>query len=168
MKKIITIALSLVCIFALVGCGSKSNDSMSNQSTGNVSNIIEEYSEEELVQNAENNEEKTEEKVEQSSNEYDGYTLVSDLDEVDYASIEILVRYDGFLYGKSYAIIDYAGGTEKIGVIDKVINDEYVPNLNNETNKEEIKNAEVYDKTDESIILLYNNEYVLFEKINEQ
>ncbi|MBE6139346.1 MAG: hypothetical protein E7174_02445 [Firmicutes bacterium] len=94
-----------------------------------------------------------------------GYQLVSTLKKVQHVSTEILVQFDGVLYGKSNAIIDYAGGTEKIGVIDKVIDSNYVPKFDNETNREEIKNAEVYDKTDKSIVLLYNNEYVLFEKI---
>ena len=94
-----------------------------------------------------------------------GYQLVSTLKKVQHVSTEILVQFDGVLYGKSNAIIDYAGGTEKIGVIDKVIDSNYVPKFDNETNREEIKNAEVYDKTDKSIVLLYNNEYVLFEKL---
>ena len=96
---------------------------------------------------------------------YIGYELVKVLKKNEYASTEILVKFDNVLYGKSYAIIDYAGGTEKIGVIDKLIDNEYVPKLNNETNTEELLNAEVYNKTDDSIVLLYNNEYVLFGKI---
>lgn len=98
-------------------------------------------------------------------NKYADYQLVSTLKKVDYASTEILVKFDGTLYGKSNSVIDYAGGTEKIGVINKVIDNKYVPKLNNETNRKEIKNAEVYDKTNNSIVLLYNNEYVLFKKI---
>ena len=94
-----------------------------------------------------------------------GYQLVSTLKKVQHASTEILVQFDGVLYGKSNAIIDYAGGTEKIWVIDTFIDSNYVPKFDNETNREEIKNAEVYDKTDKSIVLLYNNEYVLFEKL---
>ena len=97
---------------------------------------------------------------------YNGYNLVSDLEKIDYASTQILVMFDSVLYGKSNSIIDYAGKTNKIGVIDKLINNKYVPKFNNETNTEEIKNAEVYDRTKNSIVLLYNNEFVLFEKIN--
>lgn len=92
--------------------------------------------------------------------------MVSDLEKIDYASTQILVMFDSVLYGKSNSIIDYAGKTNKIGVIDKLINNKYVPKFNNETNTEEIKNAEVYDRTKNSIVLLYNNEFVLFEKIN--
>lgn len=100
-----------------------------------------------------------------SDNKYADYQLVSTLKSVDYASTETLVKFDGTLYGKSNSVIDYAGGTEKIGVINKVIDNKYVPKLNNETNRKEIKKAEVYDKTNNSIVLLYNNEYVLFKKI---
>lgn len=98
-------------------------------------------------------------------NKYASYELVTNLKKNQYASTEILVKFDGILYGKSNAIIDYAGGTEKIGVIDKLIDNAYVPKLDNETNTEEILNAEVYNKTEDSIVLLYNNEYVLFGKI---
>lgn len=99
------------------------------------------------------------------NSEYSDYQKVSTLKKVEHASTEILVKFDGTLYGKSNSMIDYAGGTEKIGVIEKVVDSEYVPKYDNETNREEIKNAEVYDKTDKSIVLLYNNEYVLFEKL---
>ena len=92
--------------------------------------------------------------------------MVCSLKKVDYASTEILIKFDGVLYGKSNAIIDYDGGTEAIGVIDKLIDKDLVPNLDGETNTEEMLNAKVYDKTDGSIILFYNNEYVLFRKIN--
>lgn len=81
------------------------------------------------------------------------------------ASTEILVKFDGILYGKSYAIIDYAGGSESIGIIDKLIDSDYVPELNGETNTQEILNAKVFDKTDDTIVIYYNNNYVLFEKI---
>ena len=98
-------------------------------------------------------------------NKYSSYELITNLKKNQYTSTEILVKFDNVLYGKSYAIIDYAGGTEKIGVIDKLIDKNYVPKLNNETNPEEILYAEVYNKTEDSIVLLYNNEYVLFGKI---
>ena len=101
--------------------------------------------------------------------EDEGYNLVSELKRNELASTEILVKFDGIVYGKSYAIIDYAGGLEsdKIGTIDKVIDNKYVPKFNNETNQNEILHAEVYNKTEDSIVLFYNNEYVLFGKISE-
>ena len=108
-------------------------------------------------------------KKEKSSenNKYDGYELVTDLGKVDYASIEVLVMFDGVLYGKANGVIDYAGGTQKIGVIDKLLPNKYVPKLDNETNTKELLNAEVYDKSEKYIILKYDNEYVLFEKIDK-
>lgn len=97
---------------------------------------------------------------------YNNYQLVSTLKKSQYASNEVLVRFDGELYGKSYSIIDYAGGLEgKIGTINKLIDKEYVPKLDNETNNAEIINAEVYNKTEDSIVLFYNNEYVLFGRL---
>lgn len=109
------------------------------------------------------------EKLGQVNNEYDGYNLVSDLKRNELASTEILVKFDGILYGKSHAIIDYAGilDKEKIGTIDKVIDNKYVPKLNNETNQNELLYAEVYNKTEDSIVLFYNNDYVLFGKISK-
>jgi len=82
-------------------------------------------------------------------------------------STSVLVRFGGILYGKSYAMIDYAGGSSQIGTIDKLIASEYVPKNNNETNTKEILNARIFDKTDNTIVLLYNNVYVLFGKIDE-
>ena len=103
-----------------------------------------------------------------TENKYDGYNLVSNLKSNDYASTEMLVKFDGVLYGKSYAIIDYAEPQEnKIGTIDKLIDDKYVPKLNNETNNAKLLNAEVYNKTLDSIVLYYDNTYVLFGKIDE-
>ena len=74
--------------------------------------------------------------------------------------------FDKTLYGKSYSLIDYIGNTKSIGTIDKLISTEYIPILENQTNKEEILNAKVFDKTNNSIVIFYNNEYVLFEKIS--
>jgi len=48
-----------------------------------------------------------------------------------------------------------------------LIDKELVPKLDNETNTKELLNAEVYNKTEDSIVLLYNNEYVLYGKVSE-
>lgn len=97
----------------------------------------------------------------------ENYDLVTSLDKNEKASTEILVKFDGVLYGRSNAIIDYAGNleSERIGIIDKLVDSKYVPKFNNETNTKEILNADVYNKTEDSIVLFYNNEYVLFGKI---
>lgn len=99
--------------------------------------------------------------------DYESYQHISTLEKNAYVSTEILVKFDGVVYGKSNAIIDYAGGSEKIGVIDKLIDKELVPKLDNETNTKELLNAEVYNKTEDSIVLLYNNEYILYGKVSE-
>lgn len=97
----------------------------------------------------------------------ENYDLVTSLEKNEKVSTEILVKFDGVLYGKSNAIIDYAGNleSERIGVIDRLVDSKYVPKFDNETNTKEIVNAEVYNKTEDSIVLFYNNEYVLFGKI---
>lgn len=95
---------------------------------------------------------------------YNDYKKISTL-KSNVVDVDTLILFDGILYGRSYAIIDYAGSSESIGVIDKLIPNEYIPKVNGETNTEEILNALVFDKTDNTIVTFYNNEYVLFEKI---
>jgi len=97
----------------------------------------------------------------------ENYDLVTSLEKNEKASTKVLVKFDGVLYGKSNAIIDYAGNieSERIGIIDRLVDSKYVPKFDNETNTKEILNAEVYNKTEDSIVLFYNNEYVLFGKI---
>ena len=95
-------------------------------------------------------------------NEYDKtYTIYSA--NVD---TEKLVKYGGNLYGKSYAIIDYEPNPNgPIGVIDILIDSQYIPKYNGETNAEEILNAKVDSMGETTIVLYYNDNYVLFEKI---
>ena len=97
----------------------------------------------------------------------ENYDLVTSLEKNEKSSTEVLVKFDGVLYGKSNAIIDYAGNieSERIGIIDRLVDSKYVPKFDNETNTKEILNADVYNKTEDSIVLFYNNEYVLFGKI---
>lgn len=97
---------------------------------------------------------------------YSSYKMVSTLSS-DKADIKVLVKFDGILYAKSYRIIDYAGGTDSVGTIDKLIPDIYVPKLNGETNTSSILNALVFDVSANSLVLKYDNEYVLFVKISE-
>lgn len=96
-------------------------------------------------------------------NEYDKtYILYSDT-----VDTEKLVKYNGNLYGKSYAIIDYEPNPEgPIGVIDKLIDSEYIPKYDGETNAKEILNAKVDLVGESTMVLYYNNNYVLFERID--
>ena len=98
-------------------------------------------------------------------NEYDKtYILYSDT-----VDVNKLVKYKDVLYGKSYAIIDFAQKTEgNIGVIDKLIDNGYIPKYNGETNAEEILNAKVVSIGESTMVLYYNNNYVLFEKMHNQ
>lgn len=141
MEKIITILLCLAFAVSLFGCAKKPIESVSADSISNT-------------------------KAPQKTDTYDGYMLVSDLDEINYASTEILVRYGGNLYGRSKAIIDVASSIKQIGVINKVIDKKYVPKYDGETNCEELRNAGVYGDVSESLILFYNDDFILFEKID--
>ena len=104
--------------------------------------------------------------IDNESVKYDDYKKISGL-KSNNVDVNTLVRFDGILYGRSYSMIDYVGGNKSIGIIDKLIDYEYVPKLNGETNSNDLVNALVFDKTNNTIVLLYNNEYVLFEKILE-
>ena len=66
-----------------------------------------------------------------------------------------LVKFDNVLYGKSNALIDYAGDLNKsIGKIDFLIGEEYMPELNGETNCKEIFNASVLEANGKSMVLM--------------
>lgn len=85
----------------------------------------------------------------------------------DIANIDILVKFNNKLYARSYSLIDYRGGSKSIGFIDKLVNKEYVPKENNETNTKEILNSNVYESGENQIVILYNESYTLFEKLEE-
>ena len=80
-----------------------------------------------------------------------------------------LVKFDGRLYGKSFALIDFEamfGGP--IGEIDYAIGSEYLPIVDGETNCEEFLGASVTDANETSMILIVNNEAVLFNAIDNK
>lgn len=80
-----------------------------------------------------------------------------------------LVRFNGNLYGKSFALIDYAGNLdENIGKIDFLIEEKYLPQLDGETNCEEILGATVLEANDQNMILNINNVAVLFGVIENE
>ena len=96
-------------------------------------------------------------------------TKVKDVElTVEGGSTDKLVRYNGILYGESSAVIDYIKNPDgPIGVINKLIGEEYLPTLNNETNSEELLGAVVDSANEKSMILEYNNEGVLYIAIDE-
>ena len=80
-----------------------------------------------------------------------------------------LVKINDVLYGKSYVVIDYAGNLNKsIGKIDYLIEPEYLPQLNGETNCKELLNAFVLEISDKNMILNVNNVAVLFNAIEQE
>ena len=95
---------------------------------------------------------------------YGEYEKVADFKEGKYAE-EPLVKFNGTLYTKSNKIIDYIGGAAQIGTIDQLIDSDYVPKVDGETNSKELLNAGVYLGGDNEIVLNYNNDYVLYEKV---
>ena len=79
-----------------------------------------------------------------------------------------LAKFNGILYGKSNLLIDYAGDlTKSIGKIDYLIGEEYLPQLNRETNCKELLNSSVLEADDKTMILNINNVAVLFNAIDE-
>lgn len=95
---------------------------------------------------------------------YGEYEKVADFKEGKYAE-EPLVKFNGTLYTKSNKVIDYIGGAAQIGAIDQLIESDYVPKVDGETNSKELLNAGVYPGGDNEIVLNYNNDYVLYEKV---
>ena len=95
---------------------------------------------------------------------YGEYEKVADFKEGKYAE-DPLVKFNGTLYTKSNKIIDYIGGAAQIGTIDQLIDSDYVPKVDGETNSKELLNAGVYPGGDNEIVLNYNNDYVLYEKV---
>ena len=80
-----------------------------------------------------------------------------------------LVKFDNILYGKSNALIDYAGDFNKtIGKINFLIGEEYIPEVNGETNCKEVLNCDVLETNRKSMILNINNVAVLFEAIDKE
>ena len=85
----------------------------------------------------------------------------------DNAFTDILVKFNGNIYGKSYSVIDYIGNPDgPVGVIDKLTDKENIPKYDGETNTEELLNAIVDASGDEGLVLQYNNDYVLFRRID--
>ena len=100
-------------------------------------------------------------------NKFEDYKKVTSI-KSDNVITTVLVKYADTLYGQSKAVIDYAPNPNgPIGVIDKLIDSQYVPQVNGETNAEEILDAKVDSIGGNSLVLNYNNVYVLFEKIEE-
>ena len=88
---------------------------------------------------------------------------------VEGVSTTKLVKFNGNIYGESSAVIDYAGDLNKsIGKIDFLIEEKYLPQLDGETNCNELLGATVLEAKDKNMILNVNNVAVLFNIIEKE
>jgi len=79
-----------------------------------------------------------------------------------------LVKFNGTIYGQSFAIIDYAGDMNKtIGQIDFLIDEEYLPQLDGETNYSDFLGAGVLEANEKGMVLKIKNEAVAFDAIDK-
>lgn len=77
-----------------------------------------------------------------------------------------LVKFNDELYGRSFGMIDYAGDfTKSIGKINFLVEKEYLPVIDGETNAEEFFEADVLECNGNCLILNVDNEAILFGKI---
>jgi len=88
---------------------------------------------------------------------------------VEGVSTTKLVKFNGNIYGESFAVIDYAGDLNKsIGKIDFLIEEKYLPQLDGETNCNELLGATVLEANDKNMILNVKNVAVLFNIIEKE
>jgi len=81
-------------------------------------------------------------------------------------SLRELVKYDDKLYGRAFSEIDYGGNLNgPIGVIDRLIDREYIPIYNGETNTARFLNTKVDSVTARRLILLAEEGAVPFERV---
>lgn len=133
-----------------------------NSATGYVDGIIVEILGRKIFDNTSNTETKT---------ETSERTKLKDIKIVNSNDINTneLVKFNGVLYGRSNALIDYAGDLEKsIGKIDFLIEKEYLPELDGETNCTEFFGAKVLESNEKTMILNIDNVARLFEAIDKE
>ena len=76
-----------------------------------------------------------------------------------------LVKYNGIVYGKYFGVVCFAEMPEPTGEINKLISSEYLPTQDGETNSEELLGAKVAYANEQSMVLLYNNDAILYKAI---
>lgn len=76
-----------------------------------------------------------------------------------------LVRYNGIVYGKYIGVVCFAEMPEPTGEINKLIGSEFLPTQDGETNCEELVGAKVANANEQSMVLLYNNDAILYKAI---
>ena len=89
--------------------------------------------------------------------------------DIENTDINKLAKFNGVVYGQSNMVIDYAGDLNKsIGKIDYLIEEQYLPQINGETNCEELLNSLVLEVNDKNMVLNVNNVAVLFNELEIQ
>lgn len=79
---------------------------------------------------------------------------------------EELVTYNGILYAKSKLMLDYeANVIRPLGIINKLIGEEYLPILDCETNTEKLLNAVINEADENSLVLIVDGEAVLYKAV---
>ena len=93
------------------------------------------------------------------------YQNVSDISSEVCINTDYLFKFNNIVYARSYSVIDYIGCEQFIGTIDTLIDSKYIPKNNGETNNSEMLNANICSADNDSSVILFNNEYVLFKSI---
>lgn len=133
-----------------------------NSETGYVNGIIVEILGRKIFDNTSNTETKT------ITTERTKLTDIKIVNSKDINTNE-LVKFNGVLYGSSNKLIDYAGDLEKsIGKIDFLIEKEYLPELDGETNCKECFNAKVLESNEKTMVLNIEGVARLFEAIDKE
>lgn len=89
--------------------------------------------------------------------------------DVDGVDTTKLVKFNGILYGMSFSFLDYAGDmNNSIGKIDFLIGEEYLPQIDGETNRESLLGASVLEANEKIMVLNIDNVAVLFRTIEKQ
>ena len=79
-----------------------------------------------------------------------------------------LVKFNGTIYGQSFALIEYGGDLNKtIGRIDYLIEEKYLPQIDGETNCAEFLGADVLETSEKHMVLNINNIPRLFNTIEK-
>ena len=79
-----------------------------------------------------------------------------------------LVKFNGIIYGQSFALIEYGGNLNKtIGRIDYLIEEKYLPQIDGETNCDEFLGADVLEASEKHMVLNINNIPRLFNTIEK-
>lgn len=96
------------------------------------------------------------------------YQKAADIDQNKDVDMSMMFAFEGKLYAKAHAAIDYAGPlSEAEGMIEYVIPEDYVPKLSLETNCRKLLEGLIYDVSETSAILYVDGVYHLYLQIEK-